>query len=138
MKSEREGCCHCGGVRFRATVPDEVHPRRCNCSICAMKGVVMIDVPLADLTVTQGSDLLTVYSFNTHQAKHHFCRVCGIHCFHQTRSDPDKYGINLACIDGWSPYQWEETPVSDGLRHSSDHEGIRRIAGMMRYIPQED
>jgi len=136
MGIERAGGCHCGGVRFTALMPQEVRPRRCNCSICAMKGVVMTDVPLGDLTVTRGADLLTVYTFNTHQAKHHFCSVCGIHCFHQTRSDPDKYGINVACIDGMSPYDWAEVPVSDGQRHSSDNGGVRRLAGVMRFVPQ--
>jgi hypothetical protein len=138
MGIERAGGCHCGGVRFTATMEEELRPRRCNCSICAMKGVVMADVSLADLTLTQGDELLTVYSFNTHQAKHHFCRVCGIHCFHQTRSDPDKYGINVACLDGMSPYDWAEVPVSDGQHHSCDNGGVRRLAGVMRFVPQGD
>jgi hypothetical protein len=138
MAVEHGGGCHCGGVRFTARLAEELRPRRCNCSICAMKGAVMVDVPLQGLTVTQGQDLLTVYSFNTHQAKHHFCRVCGIHCFHQTRSDPDKYGINVACLDGMSPYDWAEVPVSDGQHHSSDNGGVRRIAGVMRYVPKAD
>jgi len=103
-----------------------------------MKGVVMSDVPLGDLTVTQGEELLAVYSFNTRQAKHHFCRVCGIHCFHQTRSDPDKYGINVACLDGVSPYDWPDVPVSDGQHHSSDNGGVRRLAGVMRFVPHAD
>jgi hypothetical protein len=138
MGVERPGGCHCGGVRFVAPLPEELTPRRCNCSICAMRGVVMIDVPVADLTVTRGADLLSVYTFNTGVAKHQFCRVCGIHCFHQTRSDPGKYGINVACIDGMSPYDWAEMPVTDGQRHSSDNGGVRRLAGVMRFVPQRD
>lgn len=46
-------------------VQEDAFARRCNCSICAMKGVVMINVPLADLTVTEGEELLTLYTLNT-------------------------------------------------------------------------
>ena len=42
----RNGSCHCGGVRFTVRVPAEPRVRRCNCTICSMKGVVMLDVPL--------------------------------------------------------------------------------------------
>ena len=37
--------------------------RRCNCTICAMKGVVMLDVPIADCEITAGEDALTLYTF---------------------------------------------------------------------------
>ena len=132
-----EGSCHCGGVRFTVRLPKEVRPRRCNCTICAMKGVVMIDVPLADLTVDRGEELLTLYTFNTGEAKHRFCPRCGIHTFHQTRSDPDKYGINAACLAGMSPYDWAEVPVFDGQNHPNDNGGEGGYAGVMRYVSAE-
>ena len=132
-----EGSCHCGAVRFTVQLPDDVRPRRCNCTICAMKGVVMIDVPLADLTVDRGEELLTLYTFNTGEAKHRFCSRCGIHTFHQTRSDPDKFGINAACLAGMSPYDWAEVPVFDGQNHPSDNGGEGGCAGMMRYVSAE-
>ena len=125
--------CHCGGVRFTMNLPESPYARRCNCSICAMKGVVMIDVPLADLTVTQGEGLLTRYTFNTGEAKHRFCSKCGIHCFHQTRSEPDKFGINVACLDGVSPYDWPEVPVFDGQNHPKDNGSAGRYAGVIRF-----
>ena len=131
-----EGSCHCGAVRFTVQLPDDVRPRRCNCTICAMKGVVMIDVPLADLTIDRGYELLTLYTFNTGEAKHRFCSRCGIHTFHQTRSDPDKYGINAACLAGMSPYDWAEVPVFDGQNHPNDN-GEGGYAGVMRYVSAE-
>lgn len=129
----RNGSCHCGGVRFTVRVPAEPRVRRCNCTICSMKGVVMLDVPLADLTIDHGEELLTLYTFNTGEAKHRFCSRCGIHPFHQTRSDPDKFGINAACIEGMSPYDWEEVPVYDGQNHQRDTGGAGRYAGVMRF-----
>jgi hypothetical protein len=115
-------------------LPNELRPRRCNCTICAMKGVVMIDVPLQDLTVDRGEELLTLYTFNTGAAKHRFCSRCGIHTFHQTRSDPDKYGVNVACLEGLSPYGWPEVPVTDGQNHPNDNGGQHRDAGVMRFV----
>lgn len=135
MGTEHRGGCHCGGVRFTVRLPDPAQPRRCNCTICAMKGVVMIDVPLADLTVTQGEELLTLYTFGSGEAKHRFCRVCGIHPFHQSRSDPGKYGVNAACLDGIGPYDWPDVPVFDGQHHPGDNDGVERYAGVMRFIP---
>lgn len=129
--------CHCGGVKFTVNVPEGAYVRRCNCSICAMKGVVMLDVPLSNLAVTEGKELLSLYTFNSHEAKHRFCSRCGIHCFHQTRSEPDKFGINAACIEGVSPCDWTEVPVFDGQNHPKDG-GTPRYAGVMRFVPSED
>ncbi len=89
--------------------------------------------PLAALTVTRGTDCLTCYSFNTGVAKHYFCARCGIHCFHQTRSAPDKYGVNVACLEGITPFDFAEVPVVDGQNHPNDNGGVRRLAGVLRF-----
>ncbi len=132
MSRIHDGGCHCGTVRFRVDLPDNPTIRRCNCTICAMKGVVMLDVPLAALEVTQGEDALTLYTFGSGEAKHRFCSKCGIHPFHQTRSDPDKYGINIACIDAMTIYDFPEVPVFDGQNHPMDT-GKSVYLGVMRY-----
>jgi hypothetical protein len=132
-----EGGCHCGAVRYRAEIPVGAVVRRCNCSICSMKGVLMVDVPLEHLHVTEGADVLGLYTFGSHEAKHRFCPRCGIHVFHQTRSDPDKYGINAATLDGVSPYDFAEVPVFDGVNHPGDT-GVSRYAGTMRFEPTKD
>ncbi len=131
----RKGSCHCGTVRFEAELPEELKGSRCNCSICAIKGAVMVYVPLEALKVTQGEDSLGCYRFNTGAARHYFCKNCGIHCFHQARSDPDKYAINAACLDGVSPYDFKEVPVTDGQHHALDNEGVSRLAGYLRFEP---
>lgn len=129
------GACHCGGVRFTVRLPDDFRVGRCNCSICAMKGVVMTGVPLNALEVTEGADLLTCYRFNTRAAGHHFCSRCGIHVFHQRRADPTQYGINIACLEGVSPYDFAEVPVSDGVNHPLDAGGGFRRVGTLRFEP---
>ncbi|HZH44585.1 MAG TPA: GFA family protein [Lysobacter sp.] len=74
--------------------------RRCNCSLCRRKGAVMASVPIARLRVTKGADKLSLYQWNTRQAKHYFCSICGIYTHHQRRSNPNEFGFNVACIDG--------------------------------------
>ncbi|WP_241772972.1 GFA family protein [Erythrobacter sp. SG61-1L] len=125
-------------MRFTVELADDPAGTRCNCSICAKKGAVTTYAPLESLTVTQGADMLKVYSFNTGVAKHHFCSHCGIHCFHQTRSMPDKYGVNVACLEGMSPFDFAEVPVVDGIHHPNDNGGVRRLAGKLRFEPSAE
>ncbi|MBX7514868.1 GFA family protein [Qipengyuania sp. GH38] len=132
-----EGGCHCGTVRFRFTMPEAPVIRRCNCTICAMKGVVMVDVPMADCTIMAGEDALTLYTFGSGQAQHRFCSKCGIHPFHQLRSEPDYYGLNLACIDGMTIFDLPEIEVFDGQNHPADS-GEYNYIGVMRFERYED
>ena len=138
--SLRKGACHCGAVRFEADVAEPLAGSRCNCSICAMKGAVMVYVPLPALRVTAGEGgALACYSFNTGAAKHHFCRTCGIHCFHQARSDPHLFAINAAVLEGVDVYRdFPEIAVADGQRHSLDNNGVRYQAGILRFEPSPE
>ncbi|MBB3064635.1 GFA family protein [Limibacillus halophilus] len=114
--------CHCGAVELALTVPDGLkNPRRCNCSICSRKGAVVASVKLENLEVVKGREFLTEYSFNTHTAKHYFCKVCGIYTHHRRRSDPSEYGVNIACIDGVLIEDYLDVECSDGRNaHPSD------------------
>lgn len=129
------GQCHCGGVKFRVALIDGLRkPTRCNCSMCRMKGAVMAFASLGSIDVTEGEELLATYQFHTNVAKHHFCSRCGIHLFHQRRFDPGLYAVNVAVLDGVSPYDFEEVPVLDGENHPRDTGGSALgIAGMMRF-----
>ncbi|MFB9887974.1 GFA family protein [Balneatrix alpica] len=115
--------CHCGAVRLALRLPQGIqNPRRCDCSICRRKGAIVISVPLADLTLLQGQEALSCYQFNTHTAKHYFCRHCGIYTHHQRRSNPHEYGVNLGCLEGVNPYLLGPVEVTDGIHHPSDRQ----------------
>ena len=132
---EAEGGCHCGAVRFRVRLSDGLHSaRRCNCSFCRMRGAIAVSAPLDGLTILQGAAALTLYRFNTGTAEHHFCRHCGIYTHHRRRSNPDEYGVNVACLDGISPFDFAEIKVTDGTNHESDG-GPGGLAGTLRYTP---
>lgn len=93
------GGCHCGAVKFTVQVPESIVVQRCNCSICSATGFVHYIVPAERFQLTSGLQLLTEYRFNTGQAKHLFCSVCGVKSFYVPRSNPDGYSVNVHCVD---------------------------------------
>ncbi|MDE1466451.1 GFA family protein [Aurantiacibacter sp. D1-12] len=132
MSKAEAGGCHCGAVRFSFAMPEEPLIRRCNCTICAMKGIVMLDVPKTDVEVTEGQDMLSTYTFGSGVAKHHFCSNCGIHVLQELRSEPDNVAVSYACIDGRSIYDLKECLVFDGQNHPADT-GQYYYHGVLKY-----
>ena len=117
-----EGACHCGAVRFRVHLTEGLsNARRCSCSYCRMRGAIAVSAPLDGMKIHAGIDKLSVYRFNTGAAKHYFCTTCGIYTHHQRRSNPNEYGVNVACLAGVSPFDFDEVPVHDGVNHPSDN-----------------
>ena len=99
MPQTYEGGCHCGKVRFRVTA-DLDRVTYCNCSMCSKKGFLHLIVAPEQFELLNGKDNLATYEFNTHTAKHTFCKTCGIHPFYVPRSDPDKIDVNVRCLEG--------------------------------------
>ena len=115
------GRCHCGGVTF--TIPFDgafVNAKRCDCSLCRRRWAVMASVKLADLNITKGEDLLTLYQWNTDEAKHYFCKKCGIYTFHKRRADPTKYWVNIACFNFVDVHEFKDAEITDGVNHPND------------------
>ena len=105
------------------------------CSYCRMRGAIAVSVKRDDLEIMAGSaDSLMLYQFGSMTAKHYFCSKCGIYTHHQRRSNPTQYGINVACLEGVSPFDFAEVPVNDGVAHPSDMAASGpRIDGILRY-----
>lgn len=124
--------CHCGAVAFTVALSDGFNTvRRCNCSFCRMRGAVTVSAPLSGIHLLRGEDKLTQYRFNTQTAVHFFCSVCGIYTFHQRRSNPQEYGVNVACIENVSPFDFKEITVTNGVHHPNDGGG--GVVGYLRY-----
>ncbi|MBX3479836.1 MAG: GFA family protein [Caulobacter sp.] len=96
------GACHCGTLRFEVEA-DPVETTSCDCSLCAMRNAVMIQVPQAALRLLAGEDLLATYVWNTGVARHHFCGRCGVYVFHRKRAAPDSFGVNVFCLRDFDP-----------------------------------
>jgi hypothetical protein len=131
------GSCHCGAVTFVAELPFGLSSaRRCTCSICRMRGAIAVTSTHEGFRIKQGEDKLATYRFNTRVAEHNFCSVCGIYTHHKRRSDPSQLGINVACIEGVSPFDFHEVVVYDGQRHPSDDPThTTYVKGVLRFEP---
>jgi hypothetical protein len=132
-----DGACHCGAVQFTVTLT-EGYPsaRRCTCSICRMRGGVAVTSTPEAFRITQGEDKLATYRFNTKTAEHHFCTVCGIYTHHKRRSNATQLGVNVACLEGVSPFDFHQLIVYDGSRHPADNaEHKTYAAGVLSFTP---
>jgi hypothetical protein len=101
-----------------------------------MRGAVAVSSTPAEFRIIEGEDKLATYRFNTGTAEHHFCTNCGIYTHHKRRSNPHQLGVNVACLEGVSPFDFAEVPVLDGTRHPADDpEGRTYRAGTLRFEP---
>ena len=115
------GTCHCGAVKIEIPFEGEFkETSRCDCSYCSRRWAVTTNANVDDLKVLEGQDKLSLYQWGTKTAKHYFCSICGIYTHHQRRSDPTKYGVNIACFDGVNVRDYIDVEYSDGINHSCD------------------
>jgi hypothetical protein len=108
MMKTYSASCHCGSVRFKFVSEEITTGRRCNCSICVRKGVVMSARYLRPSDVeVEGIECLTLYQFGDKDVNHYFCRTCGISPFNTVASvpptyegpaKPGDYRLNLGCV----------------------------------------
>ena len=104
-----------------------------------MRGAVAVTSTDGDFTILEGEDKLATYRFKTGAAEHHFCTVCGIYTHHKRRSNPSQLGVNVACLEGVSPFDFAEVVVYDGQRHPGDNPTHTTFtAGVLRFEPAEE
>ncbi len=102
-----------------------------------MRGAVIVFAALDGFDLTAGDAFLTSYRFNTLSAEHFFCRRCGIYTHHQRRFDPSQYAINIACLAGVSPFDFDKVAVVDGVNHPHDNGGgALRVIGSMQFVQE--
>ena len=95
------GSCHCGRVRYEATV-DLTQVLECNCSHCQRKGLLLSFISPSQFTLQSGEQDLTEYQFNKKIIQHLFCRSCGVQPFARGKM-PDgspAIAINIRCLEG--------------------------------------
>ncbi len=101
------GSCHCGAIQFQFEGPKITVGMGCNCSICRRKNAVLTNftVPPEHMSIDVEGSALSSYEFGTKVAKHHFCNVCGIFTFVETRLNPGEYRVNLGCVEGINTFE---------------------------------
>ena len=94
-----KGSCHCGAVEYEVAAGETVTVQECNCSICSKSGYLHLIVPASKFKLLKGEGDLTTYTFDSGEAKHKFCKHCGIKSFYIPRSNPDGFDVNVRCLD---------------------------------------
>lgn len=113
--------CHCGAVQMQVELSDGLNTaRRCDCSFCRRRGAAAVSAPLDGIIIQRGAENLSLYQFNSHTAKHYFCKTCGVYTHHQRRSNPNEYGVNLGALNGVNPRDLGDISWVDGINHPSD------------------
>ena len=94
-----KGSCHCKAVTYEIEASATLDVTDCNCSICSKSGYLHLIVNKEKFKLLSGKDNLNTYTFDTGEAKHLFCKTCGIKSFYIPRSHPDSYSVNVRCLD---------------------------------------
>lgn len=94
-----QGACHCGAIRFEFDAEID-RAEVCNCSICSKTAYIHYYVSPDAFRLLTDKGGIADYRFGTGVAHNLFCRACGISPFRRARSDPNKFDINLRCVDG--------------------------------------
>lgn len=119
------GGCHCGAVRFsvKKAVPIE-RLIDCDCSVCTKKGILHCAAEDTEFRLLTGADGLSLYRFGSGDARHRFCRVCGIHVFGRPRNHPERYTVNARCLDDFAAVRDSvEIVPFNGQNHPKDAAG---------------
>ena len=94
-----KGSCHCGAVLYEVEAPAVIECHECNCSICSRLGYLHLIVPKSKFKLLKGEEFLSTYTFDSGEAKHKFCKICGVKSFYIPRSNPNGYSVNVRCLD---------------------------------------
>ncbi|WP_317929879.1 GFA family protein [Halioxenophilus sp. WMMB6] len=93
------GSCHCGKISFEVD-GDFESVMECNCSHCSRKGYLLWFVPRSALHERIEGDVLSTYTFNKHEIKHHFCANCGCAPFgFGSHGGQEMAAINVRCLE---------------------------------------
>ena len=81
-----KGSCHCGAVRYEATLDLAKGTIRCNCSICKKARAWFAFVGGNDFRLLSGEDSLTNYQWTPSGRPgpgltYRFCKTCGIRIY---------------------------------------------------------
>ena len=96
------GSCHCGQVRFEIDT-DFPELTMCDCSICKRRNALMVKVHEDNFRLLAGRESITEYQFHMITVKRYDGKDRCIYPFHRKGMTPDNLGINVHCLEGFSP-----------------------------------
>lgn len=114
MMKTHKGSCHCGKVRFEATLDLAAGTGRCNCSICTKKRAWGAQMKPEQFRLLSGEDNLGDYQFGTMSGHNRFCKSCGVNTHghgYVEQIGGAFVSINVACLDDVTPEEMATIPV---------------------------
>lgn len=99
--AEYTGGCHCGAIRFTASIDLAAPTIRCNCSICTKSRAWIAPIPAADFSLDAEAEAPAEYRFGAEQIAHCFCRRCGVKTHGRVNGDGDDefVAVSVQCLD---------------------------------------
>jgi hypothetical protein len=65
---------------------------------------MMYLLPKTEFKMDAQEVMLNFYQFDRKQAKHYFCKNCGIQTFTESARMPGHYRVNLGCVEGMDTF----------------------------------
>ena len=100
--AEYAGGCHCGAIRFTASIDLAAPTIRCNCSICTKSRTWIAPIPAANFSLDAEAEALAEYRFGAAQITHCFCRHCGVKTHGRINGESDGrelVAVSVHCLD---------------------------------------
>ncbi|EXJ79126.1 hypothetical protein A1O3_08627 [Capronia epimyces CBS 606.96] len=102
------GGCHCGSIKYEATILLTDHPvaTRCNCTICLKQGFTGVQLDPQDFRLLSPESFSQIkdYQFRSKDVHKYFCDTCGIHVvgrgqFEYEGSVHHFFALNILTLD---------------------------------------
>ena len=123
------GSCHCGLVCFEVRKSEPISILvDCDCSLCRRQGFIHTPVEDSELTILCGKRKLRLYEFGSKKAKYWFCPDCGCNTFNRSRTNPQRYSVNVRCLEDCDTVlATTDIWFVDGRNHPHDHDSQRFV-----------
>jgi hypothetical protein len=123
-KKKYHGSCHCGNIRFEATIDLANGTMRCNCSFCLKIRCWAVAVSPESFRLVAGEADLKEYRFGAKNERHFFCKHCGVRPYGLGNSSRlgKFYGVSVGCLDDAAVEELSTAPITyiDGRNDNWD------------------